>query len=48
MLSTNIRPKLILTKLLGCKLIVNKDTLKPKINRDISQLAESKTTKTLI
>jgi len=36
MLNTNIRSKPILIKLLGSKLIVNKDTLKPKINRDIS------------
>jgi hypothetical protein len=36
MLNTNIRPKLVLTKLLKYKLVVNKDTLKPRINRDIS------------
>ena len=36
MLNTNIRTKLILIKLLRRKLIVNKDTLKPRINRDIS------------
>ena len=36
MLNTNIRSKLVLIKLLGYKLIVNKDTLKPRINRDIS------------
>jgi hypothetical protein len=35
-LNTNIRSKLILTKLLRRKLIVNKDTLKPRINRDVS------------
>jgi hypothetical protein len=35
-------------KLLGRKFIVNKNTLKPKINRDISWLAQSKTTKTLL
>jgi hypothetical protein len=36
MLNTDIRFKLVLIKLLRRKLIVNKDTLKPKINRDIS------------
>ena len=36
MFNTNIRSKPILTKLLGRKLIVNKDTLKPKINRDVN------------
>ena len=36
MLNTNIRTKLILIKLLRRKLVVNKDTLKPRINRDIS------------
>ena len=35
-------------KLLGHKLIVNKDTFKPKINRDIGWLAQSRTTKTLL
>ena len=35
MLNTNIRPKLVPTKLLERKLIVYKDTLKPKINRDV-------------
>jgi len=35
MLSTNIRSKLILTKFLRYKLIVNKNTLKPRINGDI-------------
>ena len=38
MLNTNIRTKLILIKLLRRKLIVNKNTLKPRINRDISWL----------
>jgi len=38
MLNTNIRSKLILIKLLRRKLIVNKDTLKPRINRDIGWL----------
>jgi hypothetical protein len=38
MLNTNIRSKLVLTKLLRRKLIVNKDTLKPRINRDVSWL----------
>jgi len=36
MLNTNIRSKPILIKLLRRKLIVNKDTLKPRINRDVS------------
>jgi len=36
MLSTNIRSKPILIKLLRRKLIINKDTLKPRINKDIS------------
>ena len=36
MLNTNIRSKLIPTKLLRRKLIINKDMLKPKINKDIS------------
>jgi len=36
MLNTNIRSKLVLIKLLRRKLIVNKDTLKPRINRDVS------------
>ena len=36
MLNTNIRSKLIPVKLLGYKLIVNKDIFKLKINRDIS------------
>jgi len=35
MLNTNIRSKLILIKPLRHKLIVYKDTLKPKINRDV-------------
>jgi hypothetical protein len=38
MLNTNIRSKLILTKLLRRKLIVNKDALKPGMNRDVSWL----------
>jgi len=36
MLNTNIRPKLVLTKFLRRKLVVNKDMLKPRINRDVS------------
>jgi len=36
MLNTNIRPKLVLMKFLRRKLIVNRDTLKPRINRDVS------------
>ena len=36
MLNANIRPKLVPIKLLGRKLVVYKDTLKPKINKDIS------------
>jgi len=36
MLNTNIRPKLVPIKFLRRKLIVNKDTLKPRINRDVS------------
>jgi len=48
MLNTNIRPKPVLIKFLRYKLIVNKDTLKPRINRDISWLAKSRTTKTLL
>jgi hypothetical protein len=39
MLSTNIRPKLVLIKLLGREFIVYKDTLKPKMNRNIGWLA---------
>ena len=35
-------------KLLGRKLIVNKDILKPRINRDIGWLALSRITKTLL
>jgi len=34
--NTNIRSKLIPTKLLRRQLIVNKDILKPRINRDVS------------
>ena len=48
MLNTNIRPKLVLIKLLRRKPVVYKDILKPKINRDISWLAQSRTTKTLL
>ena len=48
MLNINIRSKLIPIKLLGRKLVVNKDILKPKINRDVSWLAQSRTTKTLL
>ena len=47
-LNTNIRTKLILTKLLRRKLIVQEDTLKPRINRDVSQLVQTRTTKTLL
>jgi hypothetical protein len=36
MLNTNIRSKLVLIELLRYKLIVNKDILKPRINRDVS------------
>ena len=36
MFNANIRPKLVLIKLLGHKLIIYKNTLKPKINRDIN------------
>jgi len=35
-LNTNIKAKLVLIKLLRRKLIVNKDTLKPRINRDVN------------
>ena len=38
MLNTNIRSKLIPIKLLGRKLVVNKNTLKPKINREVNWL----------
>jgi hypothetical protein len=48
MLNTNIRSKLILTKLLRRKLIVKKDTLKPGINRDVSWLVQPRTTETLL
>ena len=47
-LNTNIRTKPILTKLLRRKLIVQEDTLKPRINRDVSQLVQARTTKTLL
>jgi len=36
MLNTNIRPKPVLIKFLRRKFIVNKDTLKPRLNRDVS------------
>jgi hypothetical protein len=48
MLNTNIRSKPILIKLLRRKLIVNKNTLKPGMNRDIGWLAQSRTTETLL
>ena len=48
MLNINIKSKLVPIKHLQCKLIVKKNTLKPKINKDISWLAQSKTTKTLL
>ena len=48
MLSTSIKTKPILIKFLGHKLIVNKNMLKPKMNKDIGWLAQSKTTKTLL
>ena len=48
MLNTNIKSKPIPINLLGYKLIVYKDTLKPRINKDIYQLAQSRTTKTLL
>ena len=35
MFNTNIRSKLVLIKLLGRKLIVYKNILKPRINKDI-------------
>jgi hypothetical protein len=38
MLNTNIRSKPVLIKLLRRKLIVNKYTLKPGINRDVGWL----------
>ena len=38
MLNTNIRPKLILIKLLKRKLVVYKNIFKLKINRDVSWL----------
>jgi len=38
MLSTNIRSKPVLIKFLRRKLIVNKNTLKPRINGDVSWL----------
>ena len=48
MLNTNIKSKLVLIKLLRRKLIVYKDTLKPKINKDVYWLVQSRTTKTLL
>ena len=48
MLNTNIKFKPVLMKLLRRKLVVYKDILKPRINRDISWLAQSRTTKTLL
>jgi len=48
MLNINIRPKLVLMKFLRRKLVVNKDTLKPRINRDIGWLVKTRTTKTLL
>jgi len=38
MLNTNIRFKPIPIKLLWRKLIINKDTLKPRINKDVGWL----------
>jgi len=48
MLSTNIRSKPVPIKFLRRKLVVNKDTLKPRINRDVGWLVKSRTTKTLL
>ena len=48
MLNTNIKSKLVPIKLLGRKLVVYKDTLKLRINKNIYQLAQSRTTKTLL
>ena len=48
MLNTNIRSKLVPMKFLRRKLIVKEDMLKPKINRNVSWLVQSKTTKTLL
>ena len=48
MFNTNIRSKLILMKLLGRKLVVNKNIFKLRINRNINWLAQSRTTKTLL
>jgi len=39
MLNTNIKTKPILIKLLRCKLIVDKNIFKPKINKDVGWLA---------
>jgi len=48
MLNTNIRPKLVPTKFLRRKLVVNKDTLKPRMDRDVGWLVKTRTTKTLL
>jgi len=48
MLNINIRSKPVPTKLLRRKLIVYKDIFKPRINRDVNWLAQSRTTKTLL
>ena len=39
MLNTNTKSKLVLTKLLRRKLVIYKDTLKFKMNRDVGWLA---------
>ena len=38
MFRINIKTKLILMKLLRCKFVINKDILKPKINKDVGWL----------
>ena len=48
MLNTNIRFKLVLIKLLQRKLIVKENIFKPKINKDISWLAQSRIIKILL
>ena len=48
MLNTNIKSKPIPIKLLRRKLVVYKDIFKLKINRDVGQLAQTRTTKTLL
>ena len=48
MLNINIKFKLVLIKLLGRKLVVYKNTLKLKMNRDINQLVQFRTTKILL